>query len=112
MQKNKIELKNHRFVINKKHYELDGEDGKPILREIKKSEIKKEEKMAEEIAEKLKKHLDQKAILKEAVIRLEKKEMEKLHNMLFKSKKKYKPKTREEHCADMKIGNYILPIVE
>jgi len=29
----------------------------------------------------------------------------------YHSKRKYKPKTREHACVDMKVGNFILPIV-
>ena len=38
-------------------------------------------------------------------------DLDKLDKMLF-GEKKYTVKTREHRCVDMKVGNFIIPIVE
>jgi len=45
-------------------------------------------------------------------MKIQLKDIKKLYKNLFESKRKYKPKTREHHCVDMKIGNFILPIAD
>ena len=67
---------------------------------------------SDKIANKLKSSLDREKILFESVMKLDEKELQTLHNVLFNSKKKVKPKTRADHCVDMKVGNFILPIVD
>ena len=67
-------------------------------------------KKAEWMAEKLETSLDKKAVLMEALSKIDGKDFEKLYTQL-KGKKKYKPKTRKHHCVDMQIRNFILPIV-
>lgn len=105
-------LKNGFFVVNNRYYQIEGKDGQPILKEINKKKVDEAEEMAEKLAEKLKESLNKEAILKEAIMKLEFKDIKKLFNLMFKSKKRYKPITREEHCVDMKIGRFILPIIE
>ena len=100
------------LVIDGKYYQHDEKDGKLILKEVPDKKIKAMEKQAEKIADALKEHLDVGKVLKEAVMRLKEKDIKKLHRVMFESKREYKPKTREHHCVDMKIGNYILPLVD
>ena len=98
-------------VIDEIFYEADMKDGKTILVPVPKKRLEKEIKIGEEIVEKLKDETDVKVILMEAIMQLSDKEREKLHNLLYKAKKTYKIKTREDHCVDLKIGNYVLPII-
>jgi hypothetical protein len=42
---------------------------------------------------------------------LEEKDFDKLYKSLT-SGKNYKPKTREHRCVDLKVGNFVLPIIE
>lgn len=108
----KIEKIHKYLVIGGEYYAISHIDGKPDFTKISKKTIEKIEKKVDKIAEELKRNLDSKAVLKEAIFNLEEKEIDKLYNSVFKSKQKYKPKTREHHCVDMKIGNFVLPIVE
>ncbi len=68
--------------------------------------------MAKEIAEKIKDSLDREKVIRESVMKLPISELESLHNTVFNTKRKAKAKTREHHCVDMKVGNFILPIVD
>lgn len=110
-----MESKYGYLVINGEFFEADSKDGKTIFKKINKREIKKLEKMSEKIAEHLKDALDKKKVLRESVMKMGSKEIETLHNMLFPKKgkkpRKYKAKTREDRCVDMKVGNFIIPIV-
>ncbi len=65
---------------------------------------------AKEMAIKLKESLDGEKVLTESLMKLDDKDFEILYKSL-KGKIKYRPKTREHHCVDMKIGNFVLPIV-
>lgn len=94
------------------YYALAFKDGKPTFIKQDKKEVEKVLKMVDEVAEKLGKAVNGKFVIKEAVKNMGLKEIKKLHKMLFKSKREYKPKTREGHCVDMKIGNFILPLID
>jgi hypothetical protein len=80
--------------------------------ETDKKKVEQLDKKADEIVEKLKGNVDVGAILKEAIRKLSPRDVEKLYKIMFSSKKQYKPITRNEHCADIKIGNFILPVVD
>ena len=70
-------------------------------------------KKAREMAKKLKDSLDAEKVLMEVFMtKFEKKDFDKLYKSLFKSKRKYKVRTREGACVDMKIGNMIIPIID
>lgn len=99
-------------VIDGVFYEHKMKDGKTTLKKLPERRLNKEIKIAEEITEKLERSADVNAILMEAVMKLEDKERMKLHNMLHNSKKRYIPKTRKDYCVDMKIGNFILPLID
>jgi len=98
-------------LIDGKYYEETSVGGIPTFKKVSEKEIDKLDMLADKIAEKLKDNLDTKMVLKESVMALFKKDINKLHKMLFKSKRKYKAETREHHCVDMKIGNFVLVIV-
>ena len=115
----KIKLGKHNFerkygllIIDGEYYEETHQDGKPIFKPVSKIRIKKAEKMATQIAEKIKDSLDREKVIRESVMKLDLTELEKLHNTVFNEKRKAKAKTREHYCVDMKIGNFILPIVD
>lgn len=108
----KIEYKYGYLVMDGVYYETKQKDGKTSLKKLPEKRLAEELKTATEITEKLKDNADVRAILMEAIMKLEKKEMNRLHNMLHNSKKKYIPKTRKDYCVDMKIGNFILPIID
>ncbi len=110
--KNVIEKKYGFLMINEEYYEETHKDGKPIFKKISKKRIKNAEKMAAEIAEKIKDSLDREKVIRESIMKLEIPELESLHNTVFNAKRKVKAKTREHHCVDMKVGNFILPIVD
>lgn len=97
------------------YFEVKFKDGKTHFFLVDKEIIGDLDKKAHDIAELLEHQTDIKAILREAVRKLEPKEVEKLHKILVKRVREEKPvqaKTRENACADIKIGNFILPIVE
>ncbi len=76
-------------------------------------EVEKKIKMMKEIAERIKNSLDQEAVMMEALSRVSSMEdLQTIHNAVFNEKRKLKPKTREHHCVDMKIGNIVIPIVD
>lgn len=104
----KEEMRYGRLILNNKPYIMDNKNGKPCLKEDK--EFNKLTKLSEQISKKLAPQLNAEAVIQEAVMGLLPKDVKKLYGMLFKSKKKYKPKTRKHHCVDMKIGNFVLPI--
>ena len=104
-----IECKHHYIIINGKYYEPTFDKmKKPILKEIPDAE--KRISKAKEMAKILEESLDKEKVLTEAVMKLDDKEFDNLYKSL-KSGRKYKPKTREGHCVDMRIGNFVLPIV-
>ncbi len=94
--------------IKGKYYEPEEKDGKISFKEIEnaKGRIKK----GKEMAKILEYALDKEAVLTESIMKLENKDFDMLYKSL-KSGRKYKAKTREHHCVDMKIGNFVLPIV-
>jgi len=109
----KIEKKWNYLVIDGKYFDIDYEDGKPIFKEVEKKKINQKLRKVEEIIKELKKGVDVEAILEEKLMSdWNDKILDKLYNLLFKSKKKYKPRTRRGHCVDMKVGRMIIPLVE
>ena len=92
-----------------KYYQMTQKDGKFAFREDK--EAKNKISKAKEIAKKLKDSLDREAVLMESIMLLENKDFEVLYKML-KSGRKYKPKTRKHYCVDMKVGKFVLPLID
>jgi len=108
----KVELENGLLKANGKYFELKNIRGKEVFQEIEKSKVTEKEKLVRELAKKLKDNLDREVVMREALRRVPSKELKKIDKLLKSKKKNYKPKTREGHCADMLIGNYILPVVD
>ena len=101
------------FKVKNKYYESDSKDGQIVLVEVSKKIVDGQIKMAKELAKNLKGSLDAEKVLTEVFMtRYDKKHLDELYKTVFKSKKKYKPKTRSEHCVDMKVGNHIIPLID
>ena len=105
-----IQRKYGYFVIDGKYHDMKGNagSGKYEFKEVKGVEERIEK--ADEIAEELVKSLNGKAILMESIMKMTKHDINTLYNNAIT--KKYKPKTREHECVDMKVGNFVLPIVD
>jgi len=106
-----IEMKHGKLFCDGKYYQVEMIRGKPIFKDITK-DVEDKLEVVDDITDKLYKKVDAKKILKEALMRMEKDDVNKLYMMLFKDKKQYKVKTREHHCCDLKVGNFIVPIIE
>lgn len=100
------------LIINKDYYEIDSRDGKPIFKKVDKAKMLTRERRAKLLAKKLRNSLDGEKVLVESIMKLNDKDADKLYNQIFKSKIKYKPRTRADRCVDMKIGNFVLPVVD
>jgi len=107
-----MERKYGYVMINGKYYEEDVNNGKANFKKISTKKVHKELEMSKEIADKIHDKLDRKSVIIESIMRLDEKSIETLHNIVHNEKRKVNAKTREHHCVDMKIGNFILPIVE
>ena len=106
-----VEKKSGFLVIDGEYWEIADKDGHPIWIKGDQKKIKKRLKLIDKLASKLKTSLDREKIIREALYALDEADIKKLNKMLFKSKIRYKPRTRQHHCADMKVGNMIIPIV-
>ena len=101
------------YKCNGRYYEQSAKDGKPTFIEVSKKKVDEQLKMAKELAKHLKDSLDAEKVLIEVFMtKYDKQTLDKLYKTVFKSKKKYKPKTREGYCVDMKVGNHIIPIID
>lgn len=101
------------FKIKNKYYELSARDGKTVFKEVPKKQVDEQLKMAKKLAKALKSGLDAEKVLIEVFMtKYDKKNLDKLNDLVFKSKRKYKPRTREGACVDMKYGKHIIPIIE
>ncbi len=107
-----IQKKYGLLMINGEYFEETSKDGKPMFKKVNKTKVNKLEKMAKEIAEKIKDSLDREKVIRESIMKLNMDDVIQLHNTVFNAKRKAKAKTREHYCVDMKVGNFILPIVE
>lgn len=108
----KFENKFGYLVCDGSYYELKGKDGKPTFVRVSKKIVDEKIKKVRQVAEKLKEGFDTVAVLTERLMQMDDKSIDTLFKLLFKSKIKYKPKTREGHCVDMKVGRFIIPIVD
>jgi len=101
------------YEVKGKYYEYSSKDGQLVLVEVNKKIVEEHIKKAKELVKKLKDSLDAEKVLMEIFMsKYDKKHLDELYKTVFKSKVKYKPKTRGEHCVDIKIGNHIIPIIE
>jgi len=99
------------LFIDGNYYEEKAKDGKVLWKKVPDEKIEKLEQKNSEVADILVEHFDGRAVLREALRKLHPDDVEKIHKMLTDEKKNYKIKTREGHCIDMKVGNFILPII-
>ncbi len=111
-QKIEFEKKYNYLVKDGNYYEWKSIDGKAILVLADKSKIMAKEKKAKEIAAKIKEGLDAEAVITESIMSFTYKDLEKLYKLVNSTKRKYKPRTRREHCVDMKVGGFIIPIID
>jgi len=101
------------FKVKNRYYKSSSKDGKTTFVLVSKKDVEEQLSMSNKLAEKLKDNLDANKVLVEVFMtRYSKTELDKLYKYVFKSKKKYKAKTREGHCVDMKVGNAIIPLVD
>ena len=100
------------LVVNGEYFELNISGKETKFKKVKSSVVKKKITLMEDLAKKLKESLDSEAVMMEALSRMDITEIESLHNKVFNIKKKVKPITRKHHCVDMKIGKFIIPIVD
>ncbi len=112
--KKEIEKQYGFWIIEGKHYKSAplSKDGKAVLVEVSEKEVKKKIKKLKELAERLKENLDGEAVMIEALSKLEDEALEQIHNVVFNIKRKTKIKTRKHYCVDMKIGRFVVPIVD
>jgi len=110
-QKIEFEKKWNYLVKDGVYYEWENRDGKAVLVLADKKKIDEKEVKVKEIAKKIKEGLNPEAVITEALMQIGDKDIEKLYKLVNSTKRKYKPKTREGHCVDMKVGRFIIPIV-
>ena len=99
------------LIIGKKYYKELEKDGRMFWEEIQNKDIKELEKKNKQIVEAIHMKLDREKVLGESLRKLLPEDIEKLWNLIYTSERKYKAKTREDHCVDMKVGNFVIPIV-
>lgn len=107
----KLSRKYGYLVIDGKFYQEKLKGNESYFEEVSTDHINKLESKGAELAARLRENLDREAVLREAIRQLTPKEVNGLYELVFKGKKSYIPKTREGHCLDMKVGNFVIPIV-
>jgi hypothetical protein len=113
MKKSEITKEHGYLKVNGKYYEFNEKSSeRTSYLQISADKVKKKIKIAKEITEKLKNALNKEAVLMESLTKLPQEYLEQIHNSLYNSKRKIKPKTREHHCVDMKVGKLVIPIVD
>lgn len=112
--KKEIEKEYGFWIIGGTHYQASplSKDGKSVLVEVSEKVVKRKIKKLKELAERLKENLDREAVMIEALSKLDDGALEQIHNVVFNIKRKTKVKTRKHYCVDMKVGRYIIPIVD
>ena len=103
--------KRHGYIyMDGKYYDMKGNCGSGKFEFIEVKDVQERIDKAEEIAEELVKSFNGKTVLVESIMKLTKHDMKVLYNNAIT--KKYKAKTRGHECVDMKVGNFVLPIVD
>ena len=105
-----FERKHGYMYMDGKYYEMKGNSGVGKFEFVEVKGVQERIDEAEEIAEELVKSFNGKSVLVESIMKLSKRDMKTLYSNAIT--KKYKAKTREHECVDMKIGNFVLPIVD
>jgi hypothetical protein len=110
MKKAEFNYEHGLIKVKNKYYEVfsDCRKGKLVFEEVK--DAKEKIKMSKKIAKLLEDSLDREKVLTEATMKMRMTDVKKLYAMLT-SGKEYTKVTREHRCVDMKIGNFILPII-
>ena len=113
----KIKLKDIEFekrhgylYMDGKYYEMKGNSGVGKFEFVEVKDVQERVEKAEEIAKELIKSFNGKAVLIESIMKMSKRDISTLYKNAVT--KKYKAKTREHECVDMKVGNFVLPIVD
>jgi len=113
MTKSEITKEYGYLKVDGKYYEYNEKSPeKTSYLLVDEKKVKEKINMAKEIAEKLKENLNKEEVLMESLTKLSQNYLEQLHNALYNSKRKVKPRTRRHHCVDMKVGNLVIPIVD
>ncbi len=99
--------KRHTIIVDGQHYVVE-DDGKG-KHEMIKIDVKEYDKKIKEIAEKLTEAVDKDMLITDVLVTMLKSDMYDLHDKLFKSKRKPKPKMLPG-CVEMKVGNITIPI--
>lgn len=111
-KKSEITLEFGYLKVDGRYFELDEKTPERARYiEVSNNKVKAKIKLLSEIAEKLKENLDANAVLMEALSKLPEEYLTNIHNAVYNSKKKVKPKTRKHHCVDMKVGKMVIPII-
>ena len=105
-----FERKHGYIYMDGKYYEMKGNSGASKFEFVEVKDVQERIDKAEEIADELVKSFNGKAVLVESIMKMPKSDIKTLYRNAIT--KKYKVKTREHHCVDMKVGNFVLPIVD
>lgn len=101
------------LVANGEYYEWKSKDGKPLLEHVPKEKVEAKLAKVKEITAKIKDGLDAEKVLTETLMtRLEDRDVDKLLKLVNSQKKTYVPRTRSGHCVDMRVGKFIIPLVD
>lgn len=109
-QKSEITREYEFLKVDGRYFEMRPEKETVSYIEVPKKRVEEKIKIMKQICNKMKNNLDKEAILMEALSKLDITELKKFYEALYK--KKIKPKTRQHHCVDMKVGNLTLPIID
>jgi len=104
-----IEKKYGYFVIDGKYCEMKGNVGVGKFEFVEAKDAQQRIDKAIEITDELIKSFDGKKVLIESIMKLTKHDLDTLYRNAIT--KKLTAKTREHECVDMKIGNFVLPIL-
>ncbi len=104
-----LEYKFGHWKEGNKYYRESTINGKLVWKEVSTEEFENKLKTARHLAEELQYDLDGLKIFTESIMKLPKKRMLQLEEAV---KKKHQRITRQHHCVDMKVGNFILPIID
>jgi len=108
----KIEHKNNLLYVEGKPFLVKTINNEMKFIPVKNKDVEAKLKLVDKLTKNLKDSLDKDKIMKEALMNLKYDYLKKMDKMLSNPKRKYKAKTRDNHCADIKVGNIIIPIVK
>lgn len=113
MKKSEITKEFGYLKVDGKYYEFNEKaTERTSYLQVDAKKVKEKISLAKEITEKLKESLNKEAVLMESLTKLPTNYLEQIHNTLYNSKRKAKPRTRRHHCVDMKVGKLVIPIVD